>query len=221
MSRTFDHVREELLESLFRMAGHAEAILDKSIQAFVTHDIAKAAEIKSDDLEIDRLDVEIDSEVLQALALQSPVGEELRIVLATKMTANELERVGDLARNIAKATMRLAGRSDVNVPDGFERLASLAQEGLKKSLDALSRGDAQLAQQVLDEDDIIDDAEDQFIRASLQIISEQAQMGPQVVDLILVARNLERVGDHATNIAEQVILVQEARNVKHISKINE
>ncbi|MBW2713447.1 MAG: phosphate signaling complex protein PhoU [Deltaproteobacteria bacterium] len=219
MSRTFDHVREELRESLFRMAGRSEAILDKAVKSFENHDVVRATEVKRDDLEIDRLDVEIDREVLQALALHAPVGEELRTVIAAKMTANELERIGDLARNIAKATIRLAGRSDVFVPEGFDRLAILAQVALQRSLDALSRGDASLARQVLDEDDLIDEAEDQVILSSLEEISKKTESAPQVVDLILVARHLERVGDHATNIAEQVILVEEARNVKHISKI--
>lgn len=219
MSRTFDHVREELRESLFRMAGRAESILDKAIQSFSSGDAVQASEIDRDDLEIDRLDIEIDREVLQALALQAPVGEELRSVIAAKMTANELERIGDLARNIAKATIRLSGRSDVPIPEGFEQLATLAQLGLQHSLDALSRGDAQLARQVLDEDDLIDDAEDKVILACLDEISQEVQNAPQVVDLILVAKHLERVGDHATNIAEQVILVEEACNVKHLSKI--
>jgi phosphate transport system regulatory protein PhoU len=219
MSRLFDTVIEKLREDLFRMGGRAEAILEKALRSVWERDIALADEVQADDLEIDRLDVAIDEGVLKALALQAPVAEDLREVMAIKMIATDLERVGDLARNIAKSAHRLADHAAVPLPATLTSLARSTQSALRRALDSFSRVDAELARTVLDEDDAIDSIQDEVILTMMRELEAHPETASQDVDIILVAKHLERVADHATNIAEDVILVAEARNVKHAAKL--
>jgi len=214
-----DPVLQELRETLLRMGSRAEAILDKAVQAVIDRDGELARQIERADLEIDRLDVEIDGAVLRALALQAPVAADLRKVVAVKMIATDLERVGDLARNIAKSALRLSLHREIPVPLVLVRLARSAQRMLHDALDAYSAGDAEAARRVLAQDDEVDRQQDEAVRCGLQEISGRPELASLGVDIIFVAKNLERVGDHATNIAEDVILVAEARNVKHAAKL--
>lgn len=219
MSRVFDDVIESLRDKLYRMGGRAEAILDKSLRSIWERDAVLAAQVADDDIEIDRLEVAIDESVLKALALQAPVAEDLREVLAVKMVATDLERVGDLARNIAKCAQRIAAHDEIPLPAALTTLARSAQRALRRSLDAFSRNDAELARAVIDEDDAIDRFQDEVVETMLRAIERQPEAVSQEVDLIMVAKHLERVGDHATNVAEDVILIAEARNVKHAAKL--
>ena len=219
MSRAFDSVLEGLRGNLLRMGGRAEAILDKALHALWERDARLAQEVADDDIEIDRLEVAIDEAVLKALALQAPVAEDLREVLAVKMVAVDLERVGDLARNIAKSAARSAANPPIPFPAALTSLARSSQRVLRRSLDAFSRTDAELARSVLGEDDAIDRAQDEVVQTMLRALERQPGAASQEVDLIMVAKHLERVGDHATNIAEDVVLVAEARNIKHAAKL--
>jgi phosphate transport system protein len=219
MTRTVDSVLGDLREGLLRMGSRAEAILAKAVQAVLERDGELARGVERDDLEIDRLDVEIDATVLRALALQAPVAADLRKVIAVKMLAADLERVGDLARNIAKSAVRLAMHPQVETPLSLVLLSRSAQRMLHGALDAYSNEDAEAARKVLAQDEEVDRQQDEVVRCGLQEIQAHPEHASQGVDLILVAKNLERVGDHATNIAEGVILVAEARNVKHEAKL--
>jgi phosphate transport system protein len=219
MNRHFDEVLEALRSDLLRMGGRAEAILDKSLRAFFDRDAHLADEVAKDDIEIDRLEVALDERVLKALALQAPVAEALREVLAVKMIAVDLERVGDLSRNIARCAQRLAAHRQVSIPVALTTLARASQRVLRRSLDAFSRTDADLARTVLAEDDEIDAIQDEVVQTMLRALEKTSDSASQEVDIIMVAKHLERVGDHATNIAEDVILVAEARNVKHAEKL--
>jgi phosphate transport system protein len=219
MSRVFDPVLRELRETLLLMGSRAESILDKAVRAVLDRDPSLAAQVAADDLEIDRLDVAVDEAVLKALALQAPVAADLREVVAIKMIATDLERVGDLARNIAKSAQRLSRRLDVPIPPELARLAAIAQGVLRSSLDAFSQADPRAADRVLSSDDEIDHAQDEVILDELDQIASQPDLASPAIDIIFIAKNLERVGDHATNIAEDVILVAEARNVKHAAKL--
>jgi phosphate transport system protein len=220
MTRPFDSVMDGLRGDLFRMGGRCEAILDKALQSVWKRDTGLANEVEGDDLEIDRLDVAIDAGVLKALALQAPVAEDLRTVLAIKMIATDLERVGDLARNIAKSARRIAAQPAARpIPTALAPLATASQNALSRSLDAFSRVDTDLARAVLDADDAIDEQQDGIVRELLLELKQHPEAASQEVDTILVAKHLERVADHATNIAENVILVAEARNIKHASKL--
>jgi phosphate transport system protein len=219
MTRAVDPVLADLRETLLRMGSRAEAILDRAVQAVIDRDAELARKVEPDDLEIDRLDVLIDGAVLRALALQAPVAADLRRVVAVKMIATDLERVGDLARNIAKSALRLSLHPEVPVPLVLARLARSAQRMLHGALDAYANEDAEAARSVLAQDEEVDRQQDEVVRSGLQEITGHPELASQAVDVIFVAKHLERVGDHATNIAEDVILVTEARNVKHASKL--
>ena len=220
MSRVFDPVLRELRETLLLMGGRAESILDKALRAVLERDAALAAQVADDDVEIDRLDVAIDEAVLKALALQAPVAADLREVVAIKMIATDLERVGDLARNIAKSALRLS-RADGRAASARAGAAGGVRQGRPaQRAGRLQPGrSASAARRVLGSDDEIDHAQDEVILEELEQISSHPDMASPAVDIIFIAKNLERVGDHATNIAEDVILVAEARNVKHAAKL--
>jgi phosphate transport system protein len=219
MTRSVEPFLGEVNELILRMGGCCEAILAKSLRALLERNGGLALEVRADDLEIDRLDVAIDEAVLRSLALQSPVADDLRRLLAAKDIGTDLERVGDLARNIAKSAVRLADRAPVPFPPHLEALAVECQAILRDALDALVHRDAERARELLAEDDRIDDDQDRVIRELLDGIRAHPDLYQQEVDLILVAKNLERVADHATNIAESVIMIVEARNVKHAEKL--
>ena len=207
MTRAVEPVLQGLRETLLRMGSRAEAILDKAVQSVIDRDAELAQQVEHDDLEIDRLDVEIDAAVLLALALQAPVAADLRKVVAVKMIATDLERVGDLARNIAKCALRLSLHPEVPVPLVLVRLARSAQRMLHGALDAYASDDPEVARAVLDQDDDVDRQQDEVVRSSLQEITGHPEQASQSVDIIFVAKHLERVADHATNVAEDVILV--------------
>jgi phosphate transport system protein len=220
MTRTFDPVIRELRDMLLQMGSRSEAIVEKSLRALEERSVQLADEVHVDDIEIDRLDVAIDLAILEALALNAPVAGDLREVFGIKMIATDLERVGDLARNIAKSARRSADRAELDPPAALHQLARLAIDQLRRALDAYARGDVEAARGVLEGDDRVDAEEDVVIVQELTAIAGDAAIAPQAVDLILVAKNLERVADHATNIAEDVILIIEAQNVKHAAKLS-
>jgi phosphate transport system protein len=219
MARIVDPILQDLRAKALRMGALAEAILAKAVRSVWEHDAALASEVQHDDLEIDRLDVAIDDAVLRTLALQAPLADDLRRAIGIKMMATDLERVGDLARNIAKSAIRLAARPDVRIPPKLQELADESQRLLHRALDSFTENDARMAEGILVEDDQVDADQDEVIRAAIEDLRSHPEMSSQGVDFILIAKNLERVADHATNIAEDVILVTEARNVKHAGKI--
>lgn len=210
----------ELRGELLRMARLSEEILQKSLAAVRERDAAAAAQVLQDDLAIDRLDVEIDKKVLHLLATQAPVADDLRRVMAGKMVANDLERVGDLARNIAKCAMRLCSGASASAPERLRELGEQSQRQLRRAIESFERDDSDLARQVLRGDDQVDRDQDQVVRAAIEEIALHPEASSQGVDFVLIAKHLERVADHATNIAEYVILATEARNVKHADKLS-
>lgn len=220
MPRTLEPFLGEVNELILRMGGCCEAILAKALRALFERNASLAAEVPTDDLEIDRLDVAVDEAVLRSLALQAPVADDLRRLLAAYDMSTDLERVGDLARNIAKSATRIAERAPVRLPPNLESLAEQSQGMLHDALDAFVQRDAGRARRLLAQDEEVDERQDRVIREALAEIHEHPDAFSQEIDLILVAKNLERVADHATNIAESVILVVEGRNVKHADKLS-
>lgn len=219
MSRLVESPLEDLRQQLLRMASLSEAILDKALRALWEGDAARAGEVQTDDLEIDRIDVAIDEGVLRLLATHAPVADDLREVIAVKMVAVDLERVGDLARNIAKSAARLSEHSDTSMPALLRTLAEESQRILRRALDAFAERDPDRAAAVLRDDDQVDEDQDRVIRDAIAEIRTRPEYTSQEVDFILIAKNLERVADHATNIAESVILATQARIVKHAEKL--
>jgi phosphate transport system protein len=204
---------------ILRMGALAEAILAKALRCVAERDRELGAEVQRDDLEIDRLDVAIDDAILRALALQAPVAEDLRQVIAIKTMATDLERVGDIARNIAKSGMRLSERPQTPFPARLERLQNEAIRQLRAALDSFQTLDAEAARAVITGDDRVDELQDALVRELIDGMEREPGTAAQAVDVIFIAESLERIGDHATNIAEDVILAVEARNVKHAEKL--
>jgi phosphate transport system protein len=209
----------DLRELILRMGALAEAILVKALRCVNERDRPLGLTVQTDDLEIDRLDVAIDDAILRALALQAPVAEDLRQVIAIKTMATDLERIGDIARNIAKSGMRLSERPLTPFPARLERLANEATRQLRASLDSFQQLDAEAARVVIAGDDRVDELQDALVRELIDGMEREPGNAAQAVDVIFIAESLERVGDHATNIAEDVILAVEARNVKHAEKL--
>ncbi len=211
---------DQLRQLALRMGGLAEEILDKALRSTWRRDAALARAVMADDLEIDRIDVEIDEAVLNVLALRAPVAIDLRQVLAINTMATDLERVGDLARNIAGCARRLCEREPIAPPAELRDLAEASQRALSESLGAFADLDVARARAVLSADNEIDAVESAVVRGAIARIQSDPGSSGQQIDLMFIARNLERVGDHATNIAELVVLAAESKNLKHSEKLS-
>jgi len=167
------------------------------------------------DTPINQLHIEIDGRCVRLLALHQPMAVDLRMILSAVKINTDLERVGDLAINIAEAALRYLAHPPVKELIDIPRMADIAQGMLRDALDAFVRRDTQLAQQVLDADDTLDALKTQVFRELLTYMLQDPHTIEPSLDLILVSRHLERVGDHATNIAEDVIFMVSARDVRH------
>jgi phosphate transport system protein len=211
---------ESLRARAVRMAELCEAILAKSLRAVRDRSPELAAEVKRDDLAIDQLDIEIDDLVLQILALDAPVAADLRHVIAIKSIATDLERIGDIARNIAGCARRLAEHPPVQLGEELSILEEGSRTALHDAIQAFRNLDVDLARAVLGADDEIDELEGRIIRGAIGRLSAAPEHTEQEIDLIFITKDLERVGDHATNIAEEVILAAEAKNLKHAAKLS-
>jgi phosphate transport system protein len=214
--REVDNLRHLAL----RMGGLAEGILDKSLRAVWGRDRGLSEQVMQDDLEIDRVDVEIDAAVLNVLALRAPVAVDLRHTLAIKTMATDLERIGDLARNIAGSARELAAAGPLTPPPLLRTLADETKRSLSRALQAFADLDGELARAVLREEDEIDEFEARVIRQSIDKIRSDPSASSQEIELIFIAKSLERVADHATNIAEEVVLATESINLKHAEKLS-
>lgn len=216
MTRTrFYESLEELKEKLLVMAGYAEQAVQRSIEAFRTRDHSLADYVRQYEPAINNLEREIDAFALDLLALEQPVAVDLRFILSVIRINADLERVGDLAVNIAVRAGELNELPPVVLPVDIPRLGALAAIMVRKALEAFIEGDVELAESVLKLDDEVDMLNRSAFRALSTLIREQPHLTTQALHAILIARNLERVGDHATNIAEDVIFWVNGRDVRH------
>ena len=218
MERQVPHFREELeaLQGrLLEMGGLAEERVRAAVQGLVTREGSHFDRILIGDEPINQLHVEIDNRCFRLLALHQPMATDLRAIVAAVKINTDLERVGDLAVNIAEAGKRYITHPPVKQLIDIPRMGDIAQAMLRDALDAFVKRDTALAQQVLNEDDRLDALKTQVFRDLLtHMLKDQATVEP-AIDLILVSRHLERIGDHATNIAEDVIFMVSALDVRH------
>jgi len=215
VERHFEQELKALKENLLRMGGRAEGIVRKSIDSLRRRDPALARQVFDDDRAIDRLEIDIEESCLRLLALQQPLASDLRFITAALKISNDLERVGDHAVNIAGGTVRLAGQPLLKPLVDIPRMADLAVGMLNEALDAFVRRDAESARRLVRRDDEVDDLNRQVFRELLSYMIEDPSTITRAMELILVARNLERVADLATNVAEEVVFIAEARIIKH------
>ena len=215
MERHFDEELNQLKTRLLLMGGRAEAVVHKSIDALKRRDSALAEEVIRDDHLIDELELEIDERCIRLLALRQPVGQDLRFVTSALKIVNDLERVGDHAVNIAQSAVKLNQEPELKPLVDIPRMATIATRMLTEALDAFVRNDAAAARRILLEDDEVDHLKSQLFRELLSYMLENPETITRALELVLVSRNLERVADLATNVAEEVVFIAEARVVKH------
>jgi phosphate transport system protein len=218
MERVVRHFQEELeaLQSrLLEMGGLAEERVSAAVQSLVNRNTAAIERVLYGDEPINALHVEIDNRCFKLLALHQPMATDLRAIVAAVKINTDLERVGDLAVNIAEAAKRYATHPRVKKLIDIPQMGDIAQGMLHDALDAFVRRDTALAQQVLNEDDRLDSLKTQIFRELLEYMLKDLATVEPALDLILVSRHLERIGDHATNIAEDVIFMVSALDVRH------
>jgi phosphate transport system protein len=213
--RHFQEELEQLKTRLLEMGGLAEEQVRLAVKALTERDRELVALALNGDEPINRLHIEIDGRCFTLLALHQPMAVDLRAIVAAVKINTDLERVGDLAINIAEAARRYAQHAPVKKLIDIPRMANIAQNMLRDSLDAFVRRDTELAQRVLNEDDKLDDLKTQIFRELLTYMLQDPSTIEGALDLILISRHLERIGDHATNIAEDVIFMVSARDVRH------
>ena len=213
--RHFQEELEQLKTRLLEMGGLAEEQVRLAMQGLVDRDRDRLDRVLTHDGPVNALHIEIDKRCFTLLALYQPMAVDLRAIVAAVKINTDLERVGDLAINVAEAALRYVGHPPVKKLIDIPRMATIAQRMLREALDAFVRRDTDLAQHVLDEDDALDDLKSQIFRELLTYMLQDAATIEPALDLILVSRHLERIGDHATNVAEDVIFMVSAKDVRH------
>jgi phosphate transport system protein len=213
--RHFQSELEQLKARLLEMGGLAEEQVRLAVKGLVDRDRDLVARVLTGDGPLNTLHIEVDKRCFTLLALHQPMAVDLRAIVAAVKINTDLERVGDLAINIAEAGRLYVAHPPVKKLIDIPRMATIAQSMLRDALDAFVRRDTELAQHVLNEDDALDALKTQIFRELLTyMLADPATIEP-ALDLILVSRHLERIGDHATNIAEDVIFMVSARDVRH------
>ena len=215
MERHFERDLNELKERILWMGSLAERAVHQAIHAVLDGQAALAEKVLQEEPAINELQVEIDDRVVQLLALQQLMAADLRFVLAVSRINNDLERIGDQAVNVAQSAQRILRHPRVKPYVDLPRMSELAEGMVRDSLNALVRGDVELARAVLVCDDQVDSLRDQIFRELLSYMMGDSAVVFQAFELILVAKNLERVADHATNIAEDVIYIVAGHDVRH------
>ncbi len=213
--RHFEDELDRLKECLVRMAGLAEEQVDMAVAALLERDVVKAEAVIERDRDVDDLEVKVDNQAVQLLALQQPMARDLRFITMAMKISNDLERVGDHAVNIAENVGFIAKAPPLPHLPELEEMTGLATDMLNDALDAFVRADSTAARDIGRRDDRVDELHDNVFRILLtHMMEDSRKIGPGM-DMILVSRNLERIADLATNVAEDVVFMVEGRNIKH------
>ena len=215
MARHFHDELDQLKTRIVAMAGLAEEAVQLAVQALLERDDEKAARVIEQDRAIDDLEMEVDDRAINLLALQQPMARDLRFIAMAMKISNDLERVGDHAVNIAQEVRYLLQRPPFAPLPEIEEMVRLAGEMLDDALDAFMRGDSKLAREIGSRDDRVDDLHENVFRILLTYMMEDPRRIGAAIDMLLVSRNLERIADLATNIAEEVVFLVEGRQIKH------
>lgn len=214
--RHFHDQLSSLKEQLLGMSAKAEERTDLAMEALLTRDKDKANLVIDGDVDINKLEVQVEQAAVELLALQQPMARDLRFIIGAIKVSNDLERVGDHAVNIAESAIRLAEKPKVaiNVPE-IEVMARRARKMLGDSLDAFIRADGALGRQVCKADDVVDALHDSVFRVLLTHMMADPKTITPSLELLLVGRNLERIADLATNISEDAVYLAEGKQIKH------
>lgn len=214
--RHFHDQLSSLKERLLGMSAKAEERTDLAMEALLARDREKANLVIEGDVDINRLEVEVEQAAVELLALQQPMARDLRFIIGAIKVSNDLERVGDHAVNIAESAIRLAEqpKANIKIPE-IEVMARRARKMLSDSLDAFIRADGALGRKVCKEDDVVDALHDSVFRVLLTHMMADPKTITPSLELLLVGRNLERIADLATNISEDAVYLAEGKQIKH------
>jgi phosphate transport system protein len=217
MERHRDHELEQIRKTLLRMGGLVERQIREAMQALVERDAVRAEAVIAADDEVDELQKEIDALCSRMLALQQPMASDLRFLVATMKIATDLERMGDSSVNVAQAVPILNQEPPLKPYIDLPRLAQITQEMVRDALDSFVRRDARAAIEVCKRDDEVDGLYKQLFRELVTFMAEDSRNITRALHLLLIARNYERIADHATNVAEDVVFYVEGRDIRHLA----
>jgi len=214
MTRVLEAELQELRQQLLAMGGLAETMIQGSVQSLVERNADLAHMVFRYEEEMDQRCIALDDRSFKLIALRQPVASDLRFITAGIKINSELERIGDLAVNIAHRTLTLLKEPPINVPVDLPKMAQLSQEMVKRSLDAFVGRNPELARGVIDADDAVDHLRDRFVQELTKLMGREPEAIPAALNIVLISRNLERIADHATNIAEDVIYIVRGEDVR-------
>ena len=215
MERRLDHDLDRVRQTLLRMGGMVEGMVAKATQSLLDRNNQLSNEVIEGDSEVDHLEIEIDEACHLILGTKQPTAVDLRFLVAVMKINSDLERIGDSAVNIAQSVLQLNEQPPLKPYIDLPHLSELVQAMVHKSLDAFVRRDAALAQEVCQSDDDVDGLYKQLFRELLTYMIEDPKTVSRALHLLLISRNMERIADHATNIAEDVIYYVEGRDIRH------
>jgi phosphate transport system protein len=215
MTRHFQNELERLKRKILYLAAMVEKNLQMAVKSFTDNNMSMANEVVDSDPAIDSLEVEVEEDCLKILALHQPVAADLRYIIAVLKINNDLERIADLAVNIADRARTIIYNSDLLIPFDLQSMLEIAVKMVRDSVDALVQNNTELARQVCIDDDEIDDRHREVFKTVQKAIRENPQHTEYYVSLLSVSKNLERIADHSTNIAEDVIYMIEGEIVRH------
>ena len=217
----FQQSLDELKEKLLVMAGMAEQAIQRSVEAYRTRDLSICDLVDHGELAINRLEREVDQMALDLLAMEQPMAVDLRFILAVIKINADIERVGDSAQSISDRVRALIELPVAEMPIDIPRMAALAEAMVRRALQAFIEADASVAESVLSMDDTVDRLNQAAYGTLLNVMKTQPDVAPQALSALVISRTLERVADHATNIAEDVIFWVRGADVRHHSLISE
>ncbi len=215
MERHFDEELSDLKKRLLHMGSVAEEMIHLAVKGLVEQDESMAETVFGMENEVNALHIEVDDTSMRLLALRQPMATDLRLLATIIKMNRELERIADLTVNMCESTHFVLGKTEVKPLVDLPKMAEIAGGMVSNSLKSFTSRDVVLAQQVLDEDDKVDNLKDKIFRGLLTYMISDPTAIDRGISLILISRNLERIGDHATNIAEDVIYMVQGRDVRH------
>ena len=215
MARHFDQELEGLKQNLLRMAAMAENAVLKSVSSVTTRSSDLAREVITEDINLNNLELEIEDQAFKLLALRQPMATDLRLITAAMRIATELERIGDQGVNIAERALELNSSPPLDLPIDLKVLADLALGMVRTSIDAFVQQDPKLAIQVCQRDVEVDLLDDEYTQKILDTMIEESRWVTRLHHFVIIVRNLERIADLATNIAEDIVFIIEGRVIKH------
>jgi phosphate transport system protein len=215
MARQFDQELDELKKNLLLMANMAEAAVSKSILSVTARNSEMAREVITEDISLNRMELAIEEKAFRLLALRQPLATDLRLTVAAMRIATELERIGDQAVNISERALELNSSHPLQLPIDLKIMAEMALGMVRTSIEAFVQQDPKLAIKVCQRDVEVDLLDDEYIQKILDCMIKESRWVTRLHHFIIIVRNLERIADLATNIAEDIVFIVEGRVIKH------